>query len=370
MAMTSTLPAVSVIIPLYNAEKYIGECLESILMQTFQDFEVIIVDDCSTDNSVAVVEIYTKKFGDRLKLLKTSANSGSPGVPGNMGVRFSRGEYLLILDDDDVITSDALEKLYYTAKDFDADVVACEKFYNIPEKIWYDEEALSQIQPHSYQRGGFVDKPTLIEPDLSQRIIDCTNIRFLWNIWSKLIRRDFIVKNDLYFTDNLIQDMIFTCCLIFTAERYVRVPYVINYYRLIEDSLSHKDDSIYNYLSKYLRALNKGFDYMDKFLSSKPIFQQQLYLKYEALNICAAECMEYFVKIYEKVPVYLIYEAFKQELAKENFSPSLTAFILNNANLYALQWSQTQEQFKEFAAQAQRRIVELEAEVNRLKNRE
>ena len=59
---TKTIPAVSIIIPMYNTEKYIGECLDSILAQTFQDFEVIIVDDCSTDNSVAIVESYLPKF--------------------------------------------------------------------------------------------------------------------------------------------------------------------------------------------------------------------------------------------------------------------------------------------------------------------
>ena len=57
-----TIPAVSIIIPMYNAEKYVGECLDSILAQTFKDFEVIVVDDCSTDNSRAVVESYVPKF--------------------------------------------------------------------------------------------------------------------------------------------------------------------------------------------------------------------------------------------------------------------------------------------------------------------
>ncbi|MBR1807746.1 MAG: glycosyltransferase family 2 protein [Selenomonadaceae bacterium] len=176
------MPAVSVIIPLYNAEKYIGECLDSILAQTFQDFEVIVVDDCSTDSSAQVVESYMPKFDGRLRLERTLANSGSPGLPGNMGVRFSRGEYLLILDNDDAITPDAIEKLYTTAKDFDADVVACEKYYQVPTQFFNDAEVLAKIQPYSYQRGGFVDKPTLIEFDVAKRVVDCTQKRFLWNI--------------------------------------------------------------------------------------------------------------------------------------------------------------------------------------------
>ena len=78
-------PAVSVIIPMYNAEKYIGECLESLLLQTFQDFEVIVVDDCSTDNSFSIVESYIPKFDGRLKLTKTEKNSGGGGyVPRNI----------------------------------------------------------------------------------------------------------------------------------------------------------------------------------------------------------------------------------------------------------------------------------------------
>ena len=60
--MKKTIPAVSIVIPMYNAEKYIGECLDSILAQTFTDYEVIVVDDCSTDNSRAVVQSYLPKF--------------------------------------------------------------------------------------------------------------------------------------------------------------------------------------------------------------------------------------------------------------------------------------------------------------------
>ena len=74
-----SFPAISVIIPMYNTEKYVGDCLNSLLEQTFQNFEVIIVDDCSTDNSVAVVENYRERFGGRLTLAHTEENSGGGG---------------------------------------------------------------------------------------------------------------------------------------------------------------------------------------------------------------------------------------------------------------------------------------------------
>ena len=87
---------VSVIIPMFNEEKYIGECLESILAQTFKDFELIVVNDCSTDSSVEVVESYAEKFGGRLKLFSTEKNSGSGAVPRNKGLNFSCGEYIFL----------------------------------------------------------------------------------------------------------------------------------------------------------------------------------------------------------------------------------------------------------------------------------
>ena len=77
---------VSVIIPVFNAEKYLGVCLESILIQTLKDFEVIVVDDCSTDASATIAESYLEKFGGRLKIISLPENTGSGAVPRNIGL--------------------------------------------------------------------------------------------------------------------------------------------------------------------------------------------------------------------------------------------------------------------------------------------
>ena len=97
-------PAISVIIPMYNAEEYVGECLDSLLAQTFQDFEVIVVDDCSADKCFELVEGYSPKFKGRLRLEKTEKNSGGGGyVPRNIGMSLARGEYVYFMDADDYI---------------------------------------------------------------------------------------------------------------------------------------------------------------------------------------------------------------------------------------------------------------------------
>ena len=119
--------AISVIIPLYNAEKYIGECLDSLLNQTFKSFEVILVDDCSTDNSVKIVESYAPKFAGRLKLAKMGKNTGSGSLPRNKGLLLSRGEYIFNMDNDDLLTETALEEMYTLAKKYNVDFVYCER---------------------------------------------------------------------------------------------------------------------------------------------------------------------------------------------------------------------------------------------------
>lgn len=340
------MPAVSIIIPMYNDEKYIGELLDSILAQTFQDFEVIIIDDCSTDNSLEVVKSYESKFGGRLKLGKTLKNSGGPGEPSNMGIYLSRGEYLLILDNDDTITETALEKLYPVAKKFDADVVACEKYYAVPEYFWNDAEYRRQLKPISYQRGTFVTEPTLISFDISERVEACRQRKFLWNIWSKLIRRDFLIKNNIRFDQNMIQDMLFTCCMVFTAERYILVPNVINFYRVLEDSLSHKKESPQDHFIRYLRALISGFNFLNKFLLEREFFLQNPQIRYLALEIYSNEVLAYLANIYLHNPPYVMDNILRQEFGRNDCS-ELTAFIFNAMNVYRLEFINEQKRIEE-----------------------
>ena len=141
------IPSISVIIPLYNAEKYIGECLDSILAQTFDDYEIIVVDDCSTDDSCKIVENYMNGEGQyKIQLVKLSENSGMPSTPRNRGLKISRGEYLFFMDNDDAVTDTAFEELYNVAKKFDADVVHCQKFFTAPgETVTTDKNLLKAI---------------------------------------------------------------------------------------------------------------------------------------------------------------------------------------------------------------------------------
>lgn len=374
------IPAISVIIPLYNAEKFISDCLDSLLAQTFRDFEVIVIDDYSTDNSAAIVENYRKKFSGRLTLSRTKKNSGCAGVPKNMGFNFSRGEYVFFLDADDAITPTAFEELYPVAKNFDADVVACEKYYEVPAEFWNNNEFKKSLTPVSYQTTEFVTAPTLLTGNIFERVRRYHQGGYLWNIWSKLIRRNFILENEISFTEATVgEDMIFTGCLAFAAEKYILVPNVINFYRFVEGSISHATGDGFNYFRKYLKALTAAFKYFDEFLSGREFFKQHPDAKYLALERVWLEIRNYVLEFYDKVPVYEFDGILREEFsAGDNIA--LNAFAFNSANVYSRRLSEALQALAEsekdtrhdkayitelenFILDSQRRIAALESEL-------
>lgn len=96
-----TCPLVSVVTPCYNAASYIGETIDSVISQTYTNWEMIVVDDCSTDKSSDVVQMYSQQ-DKRISLLSTRTNTGSPAIPRNMGIEYAKGKYIALLDADDI----------------------------------------------------------------------------------------------------------------------------------------------------------------------------------------------------------------------------------------------------------------------------
>lgn len=101
-------PLVSIITPCYNAERFIHEAIESVITQTFPNWEMLIVDDCSTDNSALIIKEYQSK-DDRIRYFKTSKQSGSPSLPRNIGIQNAQGRYIAFLDADDIYCPTKIE---------------------------------------------------------------------------------------------------------------------------------------------------------------------------------------------------------------------------------------------------------------------
>lgn len=135
------MPKVSVIVPVYNVEKYIEKCLESLVNQTLEDIEIIVVNDGSPDNSQKIIDKFVKKYPKKVKSY-TKENGGLSDAR-NYGIEKATGEYIAFLDSDDYIREDAYEKMYHKAIEKKFDVVVCDLVYVYDN---YEKNANSNIQ--------------------------------------------------------------------------------------------------------------------------------------------------------------------------------------------------------------------------------
>ena len=122
--MLNNLPLVSIIVPVFNVENYIKECLDSVIAQTYQNIEILCVDDCGTDNSIEIVKDYAKK-DNRIKILTHNENRGLP-VARNTGINKAKGEFIFFLDSDDYISENTIEELEKKAFASQADIILCD----------------------------------------------------------------------------------------------------------------------------------------------------------------------------------------------------------------------------------------------------
>lgn len=186
----------SVIIPVYNAAATLRHSLGSLCGQDFRDFEIVAVDDCSTDGSAEVLKSYCEENGMELHLIRHEINRGVAAAR-NTALDAARGEYICWLDADDVLAEGALSEWVKTADDNRWDVTGCE---------WY----LTKAQSERYM----VQAPFSTAEEALRNLM-CGTMR--WNLWLFLIRRDAI--GGLRFTEglNMGEDMAFICRLMMKA---------------------------------------------------------------------------------------------------------------------------------------------------------
>lgn len=227
---------VSVVVPMYNAEKFIRSCVDSALNQTMKNVEVIIVDDCSQDNSLKLCrEIYGSN--DRVKIFQQPKNMGA-GAARNRGIKEASGEYIAFLDSDDEIMPEHLQKMFTAAKEYNADVIHNDSIRimlpledgTIPVKMLdYPDNILTLRM----DLGESVKDIQLITSDLPQRFELWKNGGLHISICNKMFRRSLIADNGLSFSyGKLSEDDLFCLQCLLTAKNYVRMPggwYVVRF---------------------------------------------------------------------------------------------------------------------------------------------
>lgn len=212
------MPKISVIVPVFNVEKYLGECLESVLAQSLADIEIICLNDGSTDNSLKILEEYSAK-DERIKIVNKE-NSGY-GHTMNLGLATAKGDYVGIVESDDFVKNTMFEDLLELAEKFDADVVKSE----------YYDYTMVNGKPRA-RKNGMLQKFKKFQPFNIKNAPEL--LRKPPSIWSAIYKREFLNKNNIRFLETAgasFQDTSFSLKALCLAEKIVLTPKAYLYYR-------------------------------------------------------------------------------------------------------------------------------------------
>lgn len=204
---------VSVIVPVYNVEKFLSRCLDSLIRQTLEDIEIICVNDSSTDNSLSILQYYAKRDA-RISVI-SQANQGV-SVARNTGMKFATGEYIGFVDSDDWIDLNFYEKLYNAAKKEDADIACCSSI-----RVHDSGRKLPKVTVKKYQ----------VITGLNEKF-RVTNTPRMSYVWNKIYRRKNLLNRNIKFPVNVTccEDVYFTIDALYSSRKIVTVPEVLYYY--------------------------------------------------------------------------------------------------------------------------------------------
>lgn len=256
-------PSISVIVPVYKVEQYIKICVDSILAQTFQDFEVILVDDASPDRSF---EVCQKLYGnnDKVKLVRHKKNMGQ-GPARNTGMKNAHGKYICFVDSDDLILPKTFERLYATAEKNNAQVVHVSGWF----ELWQEE--IEPILQKNIQRRADRSQEGMLSSNMVQRVDKAWREYTLWSMpVLSFCRRDFLEKNRIEFLPILSEDETFSFAVLYYVERCYVLQDAFYIYRRRRNSIMTTRT-----VEHFLKGLNSAFvgsAYIKKFLDRTPRF--------------------------------------------------------------------------------------------------
>lgn len=289
--------SVSVIIPVYGVEKFIGRCAKSLFSQTLRDgVEFIFVDDCSPDNSIKIVRNILEEYPERRQQVRFMVHDENKGLPQarNTGLSVARGEYIFHCDSDDYVEADFLEYMYGEAGAHDADFVFCDWFLTLSD----GERRMSEPSP-----------PT---PGQAVRLMLSGAMKF--NVWNKLVRRSLYTDYKISFPekDGMGEDM----TMILLCANAVRILHVCKpLYHYVKTNIGAFSNT---YSDLHLLQLQRNVNRVTEILTATfgTLYSQELsYLKLDV-----------------KFPFLLMNDK-KFKLMWKQWYPEANRYILENKNV-------------------------------------
>lgn len=227
----SKQPFLSIIIPVYNVEKYLPTCLDSILQQEFTDYEIILVDDGSADDSSVICDSYVQKHPH---IHCIHQNNAGHTAARQAGFSASRGSYVAFADSDDWVASDMYTNMCQAAQNTNADIIHCDFIAAMPDR---QKKCGIPFAP------GLYDKKSLVETVYPKMIYSGTYFTFgaAPNLWNKLFKRELLTKALFQIPHDIIvgEDGLITYSCMLAAESIYFTDKAYYYYRSLGTSLCH-----------------------------------------------------------------------------------------------------------------------------------
>lgn len=231
-------PKVSVIIPVYNVEKYIQKCIDTLVSQTLQEIELIFIDDNSPDSSIKILEANREIYPNKIKIIRLKENLCQGGAR-NVGIKAAKADYIGFVDSDDYVSEEMYEKLYKTIILQNCDVVFCRARYvygNSPEE---------ELSKKVYRKENIEKLNGLTLSDKDRMVLMCNPIG---SVWSGLYRKEVILSNNVFFPEHLRYEDNYWCSLI---KVYLNKVYFIDdllyYYRQNRNSTTHTKNQSFQF---------------------------------------------------------------------------------------------------------------------------
>ena len=262
------MPKVSVIVPVYNVEKYIEKCLNTLVNQTIDDIEIIIVNDGSKDKSEDIIKRFMEKYPEKIVYLKKE--NGGLSDARNFGIPYAKGEYIAFLDSDDYIENYMYKDMYELAKKDDSDMVECDFIWEYPNKIRIDTGEI------------YNGKHEMLE-----------KIRVV--AWNKLIKRSILEQTKILFPKGYrYEDLEFTYKLVPYLEKvsFLKKPYV---------HYIQRDTSISNTQNERTKEVFDVLDNVINYYKEKGIYEEyKTELEYSYTRILLCSSLKRMCKIDDK----------------------------------------------------------------------
>lgn len=277
---------VTLIIPVFNVEEYLEECLESIISQSFSDYEVILVDDGSTDKSRLIVSEYEKKF-NKVKVL-FQENKGASEAR-NLALKHASGEYVLYIDSDDFIKSNMLELMVKKANETQADMVICNY------TLYYGAN----------NKNNKVVSYNILEENIysSKDVIDMMlNFKLQGQLWNKLFKRKLLIENNFELeAGRYIEDIFPVFKIINRSEKIIFINEELYYYRQRDTSTINKRNI--KLAEDYYHAMDSIVQY---------IIENKLQVNSNSFKVFKSSILSYFIYHYTNANLKNGYKDFKK----------------------------------------------------------